>query len=258
VTYDRQLLLGPKRNEVLALREVLQYGQDSFGDPEYVSLYGLEPGDWYARGVRILGRTAVECTRDRLGDLIGRDLAEIARSAPGTHAQLVVDPFAGSANTLYWIQRHVPGSRAVGFELDDAVFEASRRNLSILGLDLELLHVDCDAGLKALTVHREELLIVFVAPPWGGALSEGSGLDLGRTTPPVAEIVDLVAARFARQQLLLAIQMYERVDRSSLAEVTARFDWSTVKTYEIDAPGKNHGLLLATIGWRPAAAAAPF
>jgi hypothetical protein len=136
----------------------------------------------------------------------------------------------------------------------DPVFGASRRNLSILSLDLELLHVDFEAGLKALTVAEDGLLIVFVAPPWGDALSEASGLDLRRTTPPVAAIVDLIAAAFPRQRLLLAIQIYETVDRSSLEEVTARFDWSAVKTYEIDAPGKNHGLVLASIGWRPAVA----
>jgi hypothetical protein len=149
VRYDRQLLLRePKRSQVLALREVQQYGGDSFGDPDYVSLYGLTPTAWYARGVRILGRTAVECTRDRLGDLIGRDIAAIALTAPDINASVVIDPFAGSANTLHWIRRHLPGSRAVGFELDEAVHEASRRNLSILSLDLELLQVDYGTGLR--------------------------------------------------------------------------------------------------------------
>ena len=56
--YDRWFLLGEKRNEQLSLPEVRQYGLDSFGDPDYVSIYGLKPGEWYARGVRILGRTA--------------------------------------------------------------------------------------------------------------------------------------------------------------------------------------------------------
>jgi hypothetical protein len=59
--YGRWFLLGEKRKELLALWEVQQYGRDSFGDSDYVSLYGLKPADWYARGVRILGRTAVEC-----------------------------------------------------------------------------------------------------------------------------------------------------------------------------------------------------
>jgi hypothetical protein len=49
VSYDRQLLPGQKRNEVLRLREVFQYGE----------------------------RTA---SRDRPGNLIGRDFAEFAHS----------------------------------------------------------------------------------------------------------------------------------------------------------------------------------
>ena len=61
--YDRQLLLfGAKRAAVLDLWEVQRYGGDSYRDADHVSIYGMRPGDWYARGVRLLGRTAVECT----------------------------------------------------------------------------------------------------------------------------------------------------------------------------------------------------
>jgi hypothetical protein len=65
--YERELLLlGAKRNAVLELWEVERYGSDSYGDGDYVSIYGMRPADWYARGARLLGRTAVECTRDRV------------------------------------------------------------------------------------------------------------------------------------------------------------------------------------------------
>ena len=58
-SHDRALLLyGRKRNEVLTLREVERYGSDSFSDPDYVRLYGMTPPQWYARGIRLLGRTA--------------------------------------------------------------------------------------------------------------------------------------------------------------------------------------------------------
>jgi hypothetical protein len=56
------LLEGEKRNTVLDLMEVQRYGIESWGDPDYVCIYGLRPTDWYGRGIRILGRTAVECT----------------------------------------------------------------------------------------------------------------------------------------------------------------------------------------------------
>ena len=100
---------------MLALWEVQRYGSDSFRDPDYVSVYGLAPEEWYSLGIRLLARTAVECTRDRLADLIGRDIAVLADAAQMVSGSVVVDPFAGSGNTLYWIQRHLLDCRGVGF-----------------------------------------------------------------------------------------------------------------------------------------------
>ena len=175
MTYDRWFLLGEKRNELLALQEVEQYGRDNFGDPDYVSIYGLPPREWYARGVRILGRTAVECTRDRLADRIGRDVAAVTRTGP-VGSPLVIDLFAGSANTLHWIAQHVRARRAIGFELDDAVFALTRANLSAMGLDIDLRHDSYEHGLTALGDPDADLLIVFVAPPGAApsTLSPGS------------------------------------------------------------------------------------
>ena len=246
--YDRWFLLGEKRNELLALWEVQQYGRDSFGDPDYVSIYGLKPQEWYARGVRILGRTAVECTRDRLAGLIGRDIAAVARTARAV-SPMVVDLFAGSGNTLYWIKRHVGAGRATGFELDDAVFELARKNIAVMGLGLDLRHDSYQHGLQKLGQPDEDLLIVFVAPPWGHALGAGTGLDLRRTQPPVAEVIDVTMGVFRHHRLLFAIQVFQTVEPGSLAEVTARLPWSTLKVYDVNAPGQNHGLLLATWGW---------
>src|SRR5260370_27665517 len=66
--YDRVLMLhGSKRNEVLTLAEIERYGLDSFADADYISIYGMPPEEWYRHGLRVLGRTAVECTRDALG-----------------------------------------------------------------------------------------------------------------------------------------------------------------------------------------------
>src|SRR5258708_15146910 len=77
--YDRALLLhGPKRDKVLTLKEVRQYGIDSFSDPDYVQIYGMAPTVWYGRGIQLLGRTAVECTRDSLARRIAADIPNIA------------------------------------------------------------------------------------------------------------------------------------------------------------------------------------
>jgi hypothetical protein len=51
--------------------------------------------------------------------------------------------------------------------------------------------------------------------------------------------------------LLCAIQVYEIVDRQSLAEVERRFDWTSFRVYDLNSSGKNHGLFLGTRGWVP-------
>jgi len=249
--YDRALLLGAKRNEVLTLDEVRRYGQDSFGDPDYVSVYGLSPAQWHARGARLMGRTAVECTRDRLASAMARDAAAVAGAA-GPAAPLAVDLFAGSGNTLYWMTRQASARRGIGFELDPGVYELARDNLAVLDLDadLELRPQDYASGLAALGRPDGDLMIVFVAPPWGDALREGAGLDLSRTQPPVAEAVD-VATSLLGGRLLFAVQLYERTKPASLAALTARFAWSATYAYDLNEPGFNHGLLLGTHGWAP-------
>ncbi|SRR6266478_2549429 len=251
--YDRELLLfGAKRNAVLELSEVQRYGTDSYGDADYVSIYGMRPRDWHAKGVRVLGRTAVECTRDGLGDAIGNDVAAIASTCPATSRMLVVDPFAGSANTLYWLLRYLPSARGVGFESDVSVFGLTRQNIAALGLPIDILNLDYLSGLTGVSAASGELLITFIAPPWGNAFDSTSGLDLQRTRPPITDIVDFLLHRFSRNRLLCVIQVYEIVAPVSMVEVRARFDWSKARIYELNVRGQNHGILLGTKGWAPA------
>lgn len=247
--YDRGLLLGPKRDEVLELWEVERYGRDSFGDGEYVSVYGLRPSAWYRRGIRLLGRTVVECTRDRLAARMSRDVAAVARDVTG--GAVVVDPFAGSGNTLLWLARRLHARVAVGFELDDAVAAITQRNVVLLDLPIAVLHDPYERGIQRVQLAEDELLVVFVAPPWGDALQADGRLDLRRTAPPVARVVDQVMLTFAARRLVIAVQLYERVEETSLREIADRCDWSSRRTYAIDPPGRNHGLLLGTIRWTP-------
>lgn len=252
MTYDRRLLLaGAKRNAVLELSEVQRYGIDSYGNADYVSIYGMPPAAWHSRGIRLLGRTAVECTRDELGNAIAGDVACIAAGAPPSGETLVVDLFAGSGNTLYWLLRHLPGARGLGFELDAGVFELTRRNLDVLALDIDILNTDYVSGLACIRATGDQLLVLFIAPPWGTALDPESGLDLRRTEPPIADIVELVLQMFPDSRLLFAVQVYETVDPVSLTELQRRFDWSALRIYGLNAPGQNHGVLLGTRRWSP-------
>jgi hypothetical protein len=250
--YDRELLLSrPKRNATLELWEVQRYGTDSYGDADYVSIYGMRPADWYANGVRLLGRTAVECTRDGLADAIGRDVAAIAGTAPTTAGALVIDPFAGSGNTLYWMLRHLPDARGLGFELDATVFQLTSRNLAALALPIDMVNTDYLSGLAGATVPADHLLITFIAPPWGDALNKTRGLDLRHTTPPITDIVDFLLDVFPHNRFLCAIQVHETVDSASMEELTSRFDWSSLRVYALNAAGENHGILLGSKNWTP-------
>jgi hypothetical protein len=216
-----------------------------------VSVYGLPPIDWYAAGIRMLGRTAVECTRDALAATIAGDVAAVVGAETSTRKALVFDPFAGSANTLFWILRRLPrGTRGLGFERDDVIFQLTSRDLIALSSSIDLVHTDYATGIGGVAPATDELMIVFVAPPWGDAFDPTSGLDLRRTNPPIAEVADSLIYRFPQNRLLLAIQLYERTDATSLAELGARFDWSASKIYELTDAG-NHGILLGTKGWVP-------
>jgi len=252
LVYDRQLLLlGAKRNAELELQEVERYGRDSYRDPDYVSIYGLRPADWYARGVRLLGRTAVECTRDSLADAIGKSVAATAGGTGGANDAVVIDPFAGSGNTLYWLLRHLPGARGVAFELDPTVYALTSRNLATLAAPIRILNVDYQSGLRDMSVAPDPMIVIFVAPPWGTALDKATGLDLRRTKPPIGEIVDFVAHRFALNRLLFAIQIYEKVDPDSMEELRPRFAWMEERVFALNAPGENHGVLIGTRGFVP-------
>jgi hypothetical protein len=142
-------------------------------------------------------------------------------------------------------------ARGVGFESDAGVFRLTRQNMAALRLQIEIHNTDYLSGLTDLCVSPDERLITFIAPPWGDALRETSGLDLRRTTPPITKIVDFLFHRFSQNRLLCAVQVYEIAAPVSMAELRARFDWSTVRVYQMNAPGQNHGIFLGTRGWAP-------
>ena len=249
--YNRELLLhGSKRNEVLSLAEIEQYGLDSFGDANYVSIYGMPPREWHGCGIRLLGRTAVECTRDALADRIGRDIASVARRMSSDHL-VVIDLFAGSCNTLSWILRHLPNSEGIAFESDPQVSELTHRNLAVLQQKIKLVHGDYAGLFKEWRVEEDRAVVIFIAPPWGSAFDEIQGLDLDRTSPPVRHVIEQLERRFSKRKMLFAIQVYEKVSVPSLNQIRTRLDWTELLIYDINEKGRNHGLLLGTKGWAP-------
>lgn len=250
--YDRGFMLGEaKRNQILELWEVQKYGADSYGDPDYVCIYGMRPTEWHARGVRLLARTALEAVRDRLGDLIGHDVARLLAPMPPETVYTAIDPFAGSCNALYWLLRHLPGATGLAFEADPTIFALTQRNLGLLDHEITLVHDDYRQQLPRHAFDPERFLIVFVAPPWGDALHPDNGLDLRRTYPPTADIVALVDSTFPRNRLLYVTQTHERIVAQSLAEYRRLFTWSDLRIYDINEEGMKHGVILGSSRWQP-------
>jgi hypothetical protein len=198
-----------------------------------------------------MGRTTVECTRDALSELIAADLAEIARAAPEPPT-LVVDPFAGSANTLYWVHRALPDATAIGVELDPVIWAHTRHNLELVGCKIDVRNGSFADALDDLEAPAEGLAVFFVGPPWGHGF-DGRTLDLARTLPPVTLVVDRILAGFPERPVLIAVQAFERLDPGSLAAVRSRFDWSELRTYSLNPAGRNPATLLGTRNWRPGA-----
>jgi hypothetical protein len=252
--YDRAFLLSPeKRNQALALWEVRRYGRDSFGDADYTRLYGMAPTEWYARGVRLLARTTAECVRDALGDCIGQEIAHVLSLAPPTPGVTVIDPFAGSCNALYWILRRLPGARGIACELDPTICAMTRANLACLdgAPPIDLRCGDYRSLVPSFLVPADQLLVVFVSPPWGAALDAQTGLDLRRTQPPVPEILATIDSVYRDRPILFATQVRQPLDLTALTAVASQFAWSQLHMYDINVEGMKPGVLLGSRRWKP-------
>ena len=131
------------------------------------------------------------------------------------------------------------------------MFRLTQNNLTALTVPIDILNTD-RSGLSEVSVAAGQLLIAFIAPPWGDALNKTTGLDLRHTKPPITEIVDFLLHAFAHTRLLCAIQIHETVNTEALAELTSRFDWSASRVYDLNAAGENHGVLHGARGSTPA------
>jgi hypothetical protein len=255
-SHDRkQYLYGTKRDSELSLEDVHAYGRENFGDPDFLSLYGLRPTEWYARGIRLLGRTAIECTRDILAQRIGEDIADVAKLLPANSPFMVIDLFAGSCNTLFWAVKSLPHSRGIGFEQNQTVFELTRSNLTQVDATLRIENIDFRVGLAQIEVPLDHAVAVIVSPPWGHALDPIQGLDLRKTTPSVPDVLTALKRAFPDRQLTIGVQTFETLVEASVTAVRQHFDWSELHTYHSNPTGKNSGLLVGTTGWAPPASA---
>jgi hypothetical protein len=185
----RAQLLGPRRYDVLGLDEIVETGRILFGDPDGMSFYGLPPADWYARGVRLLGRTCVEATPDVTARPLARTVRTLLGRCPGAG---VVDLFAGSGNLMLHVAQEL-SAQACGLDADEAVWRQTNANLRVTGAAADVRYGDwLSYFADPLSV---DITVYVLSPPWGSAFSFATGLDIARTEPPIPLIVDTIAAR---------------------------------------------------------------
>ena len=123
-------------------------------------MFGLTPLFWYFCGIRMIGRTAVEMTRDLHADFIARSVAETL--APFGAITDVIDAFAGSGNLLFHVARALRTQRIVGLDATAEVMERTQRNFRRLRRSWKIWAIDrgalsqrlvCGTGLFGWATH---------------------------------------------------------------------------------------------------------
>jgi hypothetical protein len=174
----------------------------------------------------------------------------VAATTPPGSAFGVVDPFAGSCNALWSILRFLPSAEGIGFEAERAIFEMSTRNIASLGAPVRLFHGDNRDLLGQHRVPAGHRVVAFLAPPWADALGAQAGLDLGRTKPPIADIIDDFERVYPDSPVLYVVEVHERLVPEPLAALRAGFQFSELNIYDVAGPTGRHGVLLGTMRWR--------
>jgi hypothetical protein len=246
-----RLLQPPLSGQRLTLRGVRKAGWDLAGNPNELSIYGMKPLAWYAIGIRILGRTAVELTRDAHAEFIGRSLATTI-SAAAVQIRDVIDPFAGSGNTLFHIAKAVGAKVAIGLDANREIAGLTRRNFSRLKLTMRLWGIDTAIAAEnwtaAVDLMQDKPTLIFISPPWGEAFST-AGLDLTKTRPPVLEILEKLSRGVRRAPVFVAIHTYPKMIETSVDEIKRRYEtFPTLTSSDPYVAGSVNYLLLRLPG----------
>jgi hypothetical protein len=207
----RARLLGEARNRLLTGTELTTAGRLIYGQPEGLSLYGIPSPLMAALGLRLLGRTTIECSVDAylrpVADALAAETIE-------RDCAFVADLFCGSGNFGFHLGLRL-GKPVYASELDPLVHAATQHNFDVLGIDTALSLTDYRDLLGTLPV-RGDGDVYIVEPPWGPAFT-ADGLDLTRTAPPVPEIVDDIRQSRSGAPCLVAIKTNDQIAGDSLS-----------------------------------------
>lgn len=212
-------LLGPSRTRTLAGHELMEVGRLVYGDADQMSLYGVPSSRMAERGLRLLGRTAIECSVDAYSAAVADRVAGCCPGAPAPEpGAFVADLFCGSGNMGFHLGRRL-GLAVHASDLDPLVHDHTRHNLTALGIDIDLQLLDYRDMLGKLGAASPQDTYV-VEPPWGPAFTP-LGLDLAATSPPVPQILADIAASRAGTPCLVVIKTNDQIARDSLSRAFA-------------------------------------
>lgn len=241
----RDQLLGEKRAKILTGEELCDASMRLYGDPDHLRIYGMTPRELGARGVRLFGRTAVECTTDPHAIAIARAVREQAQ-ALGLTRWSVVDLFAGSGNFLFHLAAEAGADPALGFERDPAIFELTRANLERTGSRAQLHLGAFQDALRPDVVPGDRACVVCLHPPWGDGFSFQDGLDLRKTDPPTGDILRTVQERLPGYRLVFVHHIHEKMVEASVDEVTRGYRIHTRGVTRGSPPGMNTGYVICS------------
>lgn len=243
----RNELLGAKRSVVLSLEEIRRVGEEFYEDPEGLDLYGMRPRDYFEMGVRIAGRTAMECSNDIRAAGQAKAVREVIQRRSFSGPPSAVDLFTGSGNSLFHLARSIDAVTAVGFELDENVYELTRKNFEKIGFRARFEPGSYQALLRPEILPPQHPCVVLVSPPWGTGFSYLDGLDLRRTDPPIGEILSFVRGRLPDHELIFVIQTHEQTVAASVSEITTgRTVYAQGVIHASNRPGRNQGYLICS------------
>ena len=230
------MLNPPWDRKQLTLREIRRAGHVLAGDPNDLRIFGMAPIAWYALGIRILGRTAVEVTRDQHAGFLAKSVAHTLASE-GHRISDIIDPFVGSGNLLYHLLRATKATRGCGLDINADIIALTERNFSRLRLLRKLRHARLtflrrDWSQSPSCIENRATLVI-VCPPWGDAFDE-AGLDLRKTKPPVPDVLQTLRGRMRSGPIFALIQTHPSMVTESVDAI--KQDYTALPTIKSGDP----------------------
>lgn len=206
----------------------------------------MPPKEFYNKGIRILGRSAIECAIDAHSVQMAKSIKQMKDTFFPHEEAIFLDLFAGSGNSLYHAAQSLNSPISIGIEINKGIFQLTKINHKIMGSDCQIHQGGSLEVIRTFKFPVSTPIIVFLAPPWGKGFSFDTGLDLLKTNPPTDEIIKIVKETFSQYRLIFVTQIYEKLVRSSLNKITDQFSYFSKETIPAISQGLNIGLLICT------------